>query len=119
MRRPVAALSALLVAGSLALTACGSDESSTEEKKPTTIAVTIADGKVDPNGERIKVGKGAPVTFVINSDKEGEMHIHSTPEQSVEYGVGETTATVTLDQAKLIDVELHDPAMTVVQLEVR
>ncbi len=120
MRRHTAGLLTLTLTAALTLTGCSSEDADKEPTgKGTTIAVTIADGAVTPNGERIEVERGAPITFAITSDVEGEMHVHSTPEHSIAYGVGETEKTITLEQAKVVEVELHDPAMTVVQLEVR
>ena len=119
MRRPTAGLAALALAAALALTGCSSEDQAAPTGPGVTIDVTIKDGAVDPSGERVEVKRGEPVTFDITSDVAGEMHVHSTPEHSIEFAPGETSRTITLEQAKVVEVELHDPAMTVVQLEVR
>ncbi len=124
MRRPALFRPATFVVtlvAALALTGCGSsDDNSTGSPQDTgtTIEVTIKDGNVTPNGDRIKVAAGSPITFKITSDVAGEMHVHSTPEQSLDFAAGETTDTITLDQPQVAAVELHDPALTVVQLQV-
>ena len=142
LTRTVAA--AVLAFGALALTACGQEESSStpgtsespepshtatvpDEGMPTdgesrgaeqTIEVTIKDGTVDPSGERVEVSAGEEIQLVVTSDVAGELHVHSTPEQSLPFEVGTTTLPLTIDQPGVAEVELHDPAMVVVQLEV-
>jgi hypothetical protein len=90
-------------------------------RKPagTRIDVTFEGGTVDPNGVRRKAAAGKPITFRIVADQSGELHVHSSPEQSIEFGAGTTTRRITIDQPGVVDVESHDPDTLVVQLEVR
>ncbi len=143
--RPVATAIALVCA--VALGACGGGEQqpdspnpgseanktskSTETTEATeatetgattgeqTVGVTVKDGTVTPAGERVEVRAGQPITFVIDSDVAGELHAHSAPEQSIEFTPGTTTQEITIDRPGVVDVELHEPATLVVQLEVR
>ena len=85
----------------------------------TVVAVRIADGRVTPNGERVRVGVGEPVTFRISSDAAGELHLHATPEDSLSFGAGTTRWVVTLRQPGVAEVELHEPPVVLVQLEAR
>lgn len=83
------------------------------------VEVRIRDGEVDPAGDRIQARVGEPVTFVIDSDVPGELHVHSTPEHSIEIEPGTTEQSITIDQPGVVEAELHDPPLVVVQLEVR
>ncbi len=83
------------------------------------IDVTITSDSVTPNGERVKVAKGQDVTLEVTADEAGEIHVHSSPEQELEYDAGTTTLTITgLDQPGIIDVESHTLEKVIVQLEV-
>lgn len=83
------------------------------------IDITIADGKVDPSGERVDAKVGEELTLRITSDAADELHVHSTPEQVVPFGVGTTIVPLTLDRPGVVDVELHELEIVIVQLEVR
>jgi hypothetical protein len=86
----------------------------------TTIKVTFSGNTVTPSGERIEVEHGQPVTLLVTADKPGEIHVHSTPEQELEYNAGNTELPITnLDQPGVVDVESHDLDKVIVQLEVR
>lgn len=83
------------------------------------VNVTIRNGEVDPAGDRVKATAGERITFVITSDAPGEMHVHSTPEHSIDIEPGTTKKSITIDQPGVVEAELHDPEVVVVQLEVR
>ncbi len=68
---------------------------------------------------RVEGKVGEPVTVEITADKAGELHVHSTPEQEIEFGTGTTTHEVTIESPGVVEVESHDPDTVVVQLEVR
>ncbi|MGD9958050.1 hypothetical protein [Nocardioides sp.] len=118
-------ITTLLVVG-LGLTGCGSDDSpapasggSDTAGTPAVIDVTITGDSVTPNGERVEVPKGQDVTLKVTADEAGEIHVHSSPEQELEYDAGTTTLTITdLDQPGIIDVESHSLEKVIVQLEV-
>lgn len=95
----------------LALSGCGSDD--TQDR----IELTLESGQ-EPTVERVPVEAGTEVELVITSDEAGELHVHSEPEQELEYDEGTTTVTLTLEQPGVVDVERHDPEALVLQLEV-
>jgi hypothetical protein len=122
MRRALATLTALLCA--LLLTAgCGSDgsgSSSGDSPDPKVIDVTIEGETVTPNGERVDVAVGQDIELKVTSDAAGEIHVHSSPEQELEYHEGDTTVTIEgIDQPGTVDVESHSLEKVIVQLEVR
>jgi len=111
-----------VLAGVLTLTACGSDDSaaSSSAKDTKTIAVKFEGSKVTPNGERVDVGVGQPIELVVTADAPGEIHIHSDPEQQLEYEKGTTILKLEgFKTAGIIEVESHALEKTIVQLEVR
>jgi hypothetical protein len=131
-------LVAAAVLSALALTGCSTEESAggsgasggsgesagsggggSASTDPVTVEVTIEGDRVEPAGDRVDVAPGQPVEFVVDADAAGEMHVHSTPEQTIEFGAGTSEHTVTVDRPGVVEVELHDPELVVVQLEVR
>ena len=99
-----------------------STSSSEQPTKPkpsgTTINISIQGDTVEPNGSRVKVKRGEPVTLRIDADSPGELHVHSTPEQELEFGEGVSTKKLTIDQPGIVDVEDHELEQVIVQLEV-
>ncbi len=131
MRRTLAVLAALLSALTLA-TGCGddasgggngatsaSDASADPAAEPKVIAVTIEGNFVTPNGERIEVATGQDVQLDVTADAPGEIHVHSTPEQELEYDEGTSTLTIKgMQRPGTVDVEVHELEKILVQLEV-
>ena len=99
-------VSAVLVVGLLGLSGCGSDGGSSDSTTKTTtdssgnatLDITFKGDTVDPAGTQVKVKAGKPLTLHIVADKPGEIHVHSSPEQELEYAAGTTDKTITLDQ---------------------
>ncbi len=121
MRRSLAALAVLLLTLSVTA-ACGDEEKSDGggSSEPKVIKVTIEGDSVTPNGERVDVAVGQDVELDVTADEAGEIHVHSSPEQQLEYGAGTSTVTIDgLDQPGTVDVESHALEKVIVQLEVR
>lgn len=118
MRR--VALLATVLTTLLSLAGCGSDESP-EGTDPTTspgrIELTF-EGDDSPQTERVPVETGEEIELVVKSDEAGELHVHTEPEQVLEYAAGTTTLKLTIDQPGVVDVERHEPEALVLQLEV-
>lgn len=115
-RRMVATVIAVLMALA-AVAGCSDDQPTSGGNEP--IVVTIEGGEVTPRGDRIQVVEGSPVTLEVTSDTAGELHVHTDEEQSFAFEAGATDIELTIDQPGLVDVELHDPDLLVLQLEVR
>ena len=122
IRRALAALT--LVVCTVGLAGCGGDDSSGStggnDLATKTINVTISGDSVKPNGDRVEVKVNQPIELVVKADAEGEIHVHSTPEHELEYGVGTTTLPAfKLDKPGIVVVESHALEKTIVQLEVK
>jgi ABC-type glycerol-3-phosphate transport system substrate-binding protein len=127
VRTPRGLLAIALLVVALSLTACGSDTTATpsgDGSSPSAtdnpvIKVAITGDTVTPNGDRVAVQKGQDVTLEVTADAPGEIHVHSTPEQELEYDAGTTTLVIKgLDRPGVVDVESHALEKTIVQLEV-
>ena len=118
MRR--VALVATVVATLLTLAGCGSYGAEDEpdgSTDPNRIELTF-EGDDAPATERVSVEPGEELELVIKSDEAGELHVHSEPEEVLEYAAGTTTVKLTIDQPGVVDVERHEPEALVLQLEV-
>ncbi len=121
---PAVRLCSMLTVALLALAGCGSDGSkdvktTTDSSGAQTIDITFKGDTVDPEAAKVKVKAGDPVTLHITADKPGEIHVHSSPEQQIEYSSGTTDKTLKLDQPGVVEVESHSLDKLIVQLEVR
>ncbi|MBZ5740119.1 hypothetical protein [Nocardioides mangrovi] len=102
------------------VSACGDeDKPSSGSSDPKVIEVTFDGEDVTPNGERVEVSTGQPIELKIDADVAGEIHVHSSPEQELEYPAGQSTQTIQgIDQPGTVDVESHHLDKVIVQLEV-
>ena len=117
MHRTPTALASVLCAVTL-LAGCGEDETTPAPPTSESIEITFDSDCVTPNGERDEVERGEEIELVVKSDEPGELHVHSTPEQELEYGAGTTSLTLVIDEPGVVDVEAHELEVVVVQLEV-
>ena len=108
----IRSVAVMLVAATLALTGCSATSTT------STIAISIADGKVDPSGERVEVTKDQLVTLQVTSDAATTLHVHGYTEFEVPKG-GPTSFEFAADKVGAWEIETHDPAMIVVTLVVR
>jgi hypothetical protein len=117
--RHLTAVLALLV-GALVLSSCGSDDQAPAASSGTkTIDITFQGDTVKPNGERVEVGIGQAVQFEVTADAAGEIHVHSDPEQHVNYHAGTTQATLgSFDIPGQITIESHSLDKVIVVLQV-
>lgn len=91
----------------------------TSSPEAQTIDITVSGDTVTPSGERVDAKVGEEIILHVTADAPGEIHVHSTPEQELEYDAGTTDLPLTIDQPGLVDVESHTLDLVIVQLEVR
>ncbi len=114
----VAVLALVMLAG------CGSggDKADSSESPDSsgsmTIDITLKGDTVKPSGSKVEVKAGKPINLHIVADKAGELHVHSSPEQHIEFKAGTTDKTLTIDQPGVVDVEDHALDKLIVQLQV-
>jgi hypothetical protein len=114
---------AVLVAGGLS--ACSDNGSSSgkdsgSSDKPVVVAITIKDGTISPNGDRVDVGVGQHVDLQVTADEPGEIHVHSDPEHEFQYDAGTTKLPeFEIDRPGIVVVESHTLDKVIVQLEVK
>lgn len=118
MRR--VALLVTVVITLLSLAGCGSDgPEAPPGPTPDSARIELTfEGDDAPRTERVSVESGEEIELVIKSDEPGELHVHTDPEQVLEYAAGTTTLKLTLDEPGVVDVERHEPEALVLQLEV-
>ena len=117
-------IAATLLACALVLTGCGGSDRPGEtdgglQGTGTKVDIVIKDGKVTPQGKRVKVKAGDPVTLNVTSDADEEIHVHSDPEHEYEVKAGDSLdETFTIDTPGQVAVEAHHLDVTILQLVV-
>lgn len=117
--RRAALAAAVLVLACAPLAACGGDSAAGDEGGPVTIDISISGGEVTPEGERVTASVGETITFDVEADQAGQLHLHSSPEHLIDYAAGESSHSVVIDNPGVVDVEDHDLGVVIVRLEVR
>ena len=84
-----------------------------------TVDVTIKGDEVTPIGEAVEIGVGEKVVLNIDSDRSGELHVHSSPEKELEFPAGTSKLDVMLDQPGSVDIEEHESGALIVRVLVR
>jgi predicted small lipoprotein YifL len=92
---------------------------SATEEAGTVVVITIEGDRITPAGDRLEVERDEVVTLEITSDRAGELHVHSKPEQYVEFEAGTSTHELVIGAPGVVDVEDHETGHVIVQLEVR
>jgi hypothetical protein len=118
--RAVRPATAAVATALLVLASCGDEEPDDprSDPEPVIIEITVQNGTVEPSGGRVDVAVGQQIELVVTADTSGTIHVHSEPEYQLEYAEGTTTLPLTIDKPGVVDVEAHDPAQVIVQLEV-
>ncbi|MFP5254187.1 MAG: hypothetical protein ACLGH4_10395, partial [Actinomycetes bacterium] len=96
-----------------------SPESTEPPAAGPSLDVTIKGNQVSPNSEEVDLARGETMTFVITSDRAGEMHVHAKPEQYLEFGVGKSRLDLVIDTPGVVEVEDHETGNVVALIEVR
>ena len=114
------------VAATASTTPAGTPEptpSAAEETGPdeVRIDVTIADGRVDPNGRKLDVEVDQPIVLYVTSDEDDEVHAHTSDEgYTLEVKAGtKVRGEFTLTAPGSYEVESHHLGKTIVILNAR
>jgi hypothetical protein len=104
-RRLIPAL--VVLSAALALTGCGSSDTSGGSRSTVRVLVTIKNDSVTPQAKPIQVSIDQPIVLDVTSNRNGELHVHSSPEHEFEVAPGHSTYRFTLNQPGVVDVEEH------------
>ena len=89
-------------------------DTATAEEEPTPAApellVRIDGPNVQPNAQEIELETGEKLMIEIQSDRAGELHVHSTPEQYVEFDAGTGPVTLGLLKRRALAKDAGVPA---------
>ncbi len=114
---------ALALAGLLILAGCGSSDAKDKvaDAGPKVVDIVFKDGKVTPQGERVDVKVGQKIELHVTSDRDDEVHVHSTPEHEYEVPADakDKTFTFSIKTPGQVAVESHGLDVTILQLVVR
>lgn len=120
MRRLIATV--VLACTVATTTACGDEEPApTGDGEPVSFEITFDGDTVSPSGAEETISRGTDVELVVQADKPGELHVHSTPERSLTYEAGTTTIPVELrnEPPGVVDIESHDLDKVLIRLTIR
>lgn len=92
--------------------------SPSESPDDDEIEIEIEGDEVKPNGQRVEIGVGETITLRIESDRAGELHVHSNPELEPAFKKGESRIRFKIDRPGIVDVEEHESGVVLLQLEV-
>ena len=123
MNRAVIGLVTVLAMAGCAVPGTAAPPPSVPVTAPTSnrveLAITLADGKAEPGGERLEVAVGTTVAITVTSDREDEVHVHGYDlELPVSPGTP-ITREFLADRTGSFEIESHEPALLIVQLLVR
>ena len=91
----------------------------TREQPGLLLEVVILGDEVSPNAMEIEAGVGDPIAVTVESDREGELHVHSNPEQYIPFEVGASNGLIVIDTPGKVAVEDHEPGVVVGMVEGR
>ncbi len=86
---------------------------------PVTIEIKVRGDEISPSGERVEVEAGEPIELLVDADTPGELHVHSSPEQTIEFQARRETFPLEIARPGIVELESHDTGQVIVQLEVR
>lgn len=81
--------------------------------------ITVTGDEVSPNAEEVDLAVGEPLVLRFTADRDGELHVHSKPEQYVEFGEGTTEQELVVETPGEVEVEEHDTGAVVAVITVR
>lgn len=108
----------------LVLAGCSSGSGSYGDKAaapPANVDIVFKDGKATPQGKRVEVKVGQVIRLHVTSDRDDEVHVHSTPEHEYEIAKGtkDKLLSFSIDTPGQVAVESHGLGVTILQLVVR
>jgi hypothetical protein len=72
-----------------------------------TLDLTVQGNDIEPSNQQIKAKPGDTLVVKITSDRAGVLHVHSSPEQELDFKPGNSQVKVPLEQPGQVDIEEH------------
>ncbi len=118
-RRTTTAIIASGVAFTGGLVGCGSSSDTGDVTTPLKVVITEKDGRISPSGDVVRAETGQDITFVINSDADDEIHVHTEPDHEFRvHAAKRLVESFSVDTPGTYEVESHRLDVVVVKLEV-
>ena len=89
-----------------------------EPRPEPDLSVTIRGDEVGPNAASLEATVGEALELEIQSDRSGELHVHSKPEQYVEFDAGRSSHELVIETPGVVEIEEHDTGAVVAQVQV-
>lgn len=102
-----------------ATTSAPASPATSEAPPGPVLDVRIEADEVTPNAEEIDVTLGEPLTLRFETDRGGELHVHSKPEQYLDFESGASEQTLVIETPGEVEVEEHDTGAVVAVLTVQ
>ncbi|MFN8107606.1 MAG: hypothetical protein U0R21_07455 [Nocardioidaceae bacterium] len=134
-RKRLVASSLVGLALTLTLTACGDNgnsASTTPKTSPTAMPthrtampthrveqVRVASGKITPEGKIVQLKVNQLLKLEITADQPGELHVHSSPDQTISYPSGQSSWQLEIPRPGVVEIEDHHSGALVFKLQVR
>jgi PBP1b-binding outer membrane lipoprotein LpoB len=83
------------------------------------LSISILGDEILPNAQAIDLQAGKVLLVEVVSDRAGELHVHSKPEQFLAFDEGTTNAEIVIDTPGSVEIEDHETGAVVALVEVR
>ena len=85
---------------------------------PTEIRITLSEGGISPNGQRVNLHHGEQFTLEITTDRDDILHVHGFDTEITVKAGERTTKTMRADRIGRYEIESHDPPLVTVMLQI-
>ena len=90
-----------------------------ESVDEVVVDVSIVGDDVTPVAQQVELGVGETLLLEVESDRAGELHVHSSPEQEVDFAAGSSRLDLTFDKPGSVDIEEHESGALIVRVLVQ
>lgn len=93
--------------------------STAPESVGPSFTVTIKGSAVAPNAEEVSANPGEKIIIDFDTDRAGQLHVHSKPEQYVDFPAGASTKELVIKTPGTVEIEEHDSEAVVAVVTVK
>ena len=83
------------------------------------VDVAIVGDDVTPVAQSVDLAVGETLLLEVESDRAGELHVHSSPEQFANFQAGSSKLDFTFDKPGSVDIEEHESGALIVRVLVK